>query len=88
MPSLFRWTGSVEGGRKIDRIAAHIDVVPTLLEAVNVDTPSPRFDGVSLWLLLSGETSAESRPDRTIYLQNHRGDVPQLYRNVSARTQR
>ncbi len=88
VPFLFRWPGRVEAGRKIDRIAAHIDVVPTLLDASEVDTASPRFDGVSLWPLLSGETSPDDWPDRTIYLQNHRGDRPQLNRNASARSQR
>ncbi len=88
VPFLFRWPGSVEAGRQIDRIAAHVDVVPTLLEAAGIEVPSLQFDGVSLWPLLAGETSPEDWPDRTIYLQNHRGDTPQLNRNASARSQR
>ena len=88
VPFLFRWPSRVEPGRRVDRIAAHIDLVPTLLEAAGVKAPSQPFDGVSLWPLLSGTTAPEDWPDRTIYLQNHRGDIPQLNRNVSARTQR
>ena len=88
VPFLFRWPGQVEPGRKVDRIAAHIDVVPTLLEAAGVVAPSQSFDGVSLWPLLSGAIAPEDWPDRTIYLQNHRGDIPQLNRNASARSQR
>lgn len=88
VPFLFRWPGHVEPGRQVDRIAAHIDLMPTLLEAAGAKAPSQPFDGVSLWPLLSGATAAEDWPDRTIYLQNHRGDIPQLNRNVSARTQR
>ena len=88
VPFLFRWPEQVEAGRQVDRIAAHIDVVPTLLEAAGVGTPLQPFDGVSLWPLLSGATAPENWPDRTIYLQNHRGDIPQLNRNASARTQR
>ena len=88
VPFLLRWTGKVAAGRRIDRIAAHVDVVPTLLQAAAIADPSLEFDGVSLWPLLSGETAPEAWPDRTIYLQNHRGDTPQLNRNVSARTQR
>ena len=88
VPFLFRWPEQVEAGRQVDRIAAHIDVVPTLLEAAGVGTPFQPFDGVSLWPLLSGATAPENWPDRTIYLQNHRGDIPQLNRNASARTQR
>lgn len=88
VPFLVRWPGRVEAGRQVDRIAAHIDVVPTVLEAAGIDVPDSRFDGVSLWPLLSGETAPEAWPDRTIYLQNHRGDTPQLNRNASARSQR
>ncbi len=88
VPFLFRWPEQVEAGRQVDRIAAHIDVVPTLLEAAGVGTPFQPFDGVSLWPLLSGATAPDNWPDRTIYLQNHRGDIPQLNRNASARTQR
>ena len=89
VPFLFRWQGRVEPGRKIDRIAAHIDIVPTLLDAAGIAvSPSPSFDGVSLWPLLSGAMPVEQWPDRTIHLQNHRGDTPQLNRNASARSQR
>ncbi len=88
VPFLFRWPGRVEAGRQVDRIAAHIDVVPTLLEAAGVEPPSEPFDGVSLWPLLSGATVPQDWPDRTIYLQNHRGDIPQVNRNASARDQR
>lgn len=88
VPFLFRWPGQVDGGRRIDRIAAHIDVVPTVLGAAGIARPGVAFDGVSLWPLLSGEMAPEDWPDRTIYLQNHRGDVPQLNRNASARNQR
>lgn len=89
VPFLFRWQGRVEPGRKIDRIAAHIDLVPTLLDAAGITVSSaPSFDGVSLWPLLSGAMPAEEWPERTIYLQNHRGDTPQLNRNASARSQR
>ena len=88
VPFLFRWPGRVQAGRKIDRIAAHVDVVPTLLDAAGIDSSSTPFDGVSLWPLLSGARPPEDWPDRTIFLQNHRGDTPQLNRNVSVRNQR
>ena len=86
VPFLIRWPGRLEAGRTIDRIAAHIDVVPTLLDAAGI--PGDGFDGVSLWPLLTGKIAARDWPDRTIYLQNHRGDTPQMNRNVSARSQR
>ena len=88
VPFLFRWPDRVEAGRKLDRIAAHIDVVPTLLEATGSRVEPRDLDGVSLWPLLAGTIPPGQWPDRTIHLQNHRGDTPQLNRNASARTQR
>ena len=88
VPFVVRWPGRVAAGNQIDRIAAHVDVVPTLLDAAGAEIPSLKFDGVSLWPLISGALASEDWPDRTIYLQNHRGDTPQLNRNVSARNQR
>ena len=69
-----------------DRIAAHIDVLPTLLEAAGVGLPPGlQIDGRSLLPLLQGETP--DWPDRTIVLQGHRGNLPQRYHNFAARTQ-
>ena len=79
VPFLIRWPGEFEAGRKIDRIAAHMDVVPTLLEAAGIAAPESKFDGVSLMPLLTGgisprtgrtarstcRTTAAMRPRRT-----------------------
>jgi hypothetical protein len=70
----------------VDRLAAHIDVVPTLLEACGVQIPgSLKIDGRSLVPLLRGK---EEWADRTLYFQWHRGDVPEMYRACAARNQR
>ena len=82
VPFLLRWPGSLEPN-KIDRIAAHIDVLPTLLEATRISPPSDvRFDGMSIMPLLKGE--AAEWLERTIYIQSHRGNEPQLYRAFAA----
>ena len=86
VPFFVRWTGKLTGGRNIDRIAAHIDLTPTLLEACQVPTPAGvNLDGKSLWPLLKGEPI--DWPDRTLYFQWHRGDEPELYRAFAARSQ-
>ena len=70
-----------------DRIAAHIDVMPTLLEAAGVPLPPGlQVDGRSLLPLLEGEEL--EWPDRMIVVQSHRGNLPQRYHNFAARTQR
>jgi hypothetical protein len=70
----------------VDRIAAHIDLAPTLLEIAGISRPPAlKLDGVSLLRLLKGEQG--NWPDRTLFFQWHRGDVPELYRAFAARSQ-
>ena len=81
-----RWPGQFQAGRKIDRIAAHIDLTPTLMDLCGVPKPEKvKFDGLSLAPLLRGEPVAW--PDRVLFFQWHRGDVPERYRAFAARSQ-
>ena len=93
VPFFVRWPARVKPGTKIDRLAAHIDVFPTLLEACGLHRPpSPpvtsKIDGVSLYPLLTEPQAQKSWSGRTIYFQWHRGDHGELYRNCAARQQR
>lgn len=85
VPFFIKWTGILESGKKIDRIAVHIDVLPTLLDVCNIKKPEGvLMDGLSLMPLLIGEDV--KWPDRNLYFQWHRGDEPQLYRNFAVRS--
>lgn len=85
-PFFIRWPGTLKSNRAIETIAAHIDVVPTLLEACGVPKPSQvALDGVSLMPLLRNEQTRW--PDRNLYFQWHRGDTPELYRAFAVRSQ-
>jgi arylsulfatase A-like enzyme len=87
VPFFVRWPERLRGGRTVDTIAAHIDVMPTLLAACGAAPPKDRkIDGRSLLPLWTGEAGAW--PDRTLFLQWHRGDVPQMYRDAAAVGQR
>lgn len=86
VPCFVQWPAKVKPGLLIDRIAAHIDLFPTILAACGVKAPKVALDGRSLLPLLSGATPAW--PDRTLHTQWHRGDEPQLFRDHAARTQR
>ena len=87
VPFFIRWPGHLPAGRTVGRIAAHIDVVSTLLDICGVKKPGRfRMDGLSLFPLLNGEPV--DWPDRTLYFQWHRGDVPEMYRACAALTQR
>ncbi len=82
-----RWPARLEAGHKVDRIAAHIDVVPTVLEACGAGLPEGvELDGRSILPLLEGRQV--DWPDRTLYLQWHRGDEPVRYQRFAARSQK
>lgn len=88
-PLFVRWPGTVLAGTQIDRLAAHIDLFPTLLEACGIRVPATdKLDGVSLYPLLKKPQNAAPWPDRTLYFQWHRGDRGELYNNCAARNQR
>jgi arylsulfatase A-like enzyme len=87
VPCFIRWPSRLKAGVKIDHIAAHIDLLPTLLEACGISTPAGLlFDGRSLIPLMRKDGTAW--PDRTLYFQWHRGDEPEAYRDCAARGQR
>jgi arylsulfatase A-like enzyme len=91
-PFLVRWPGKLEGGCDIDRIGAHIDVFPTILDMCGVTLPvGVKLDGESLLPLMRGETA--TWPDRTLFIQQSRPDangwnVPRPYTHCAARGER
>ena len=91
VPFFVRWPSVIRPGTKVDRLAAHIDVFPTLLQATGAVRPpakpvAAQVDGVSLCPLVKDQPSAW--PERTLYFQWHRGDRGELYNNCAARDQR
>lgn len=89
-PLLVRWPGRLPaGGEPVDRIAAHIDIAPTLLDAAGVEPPAGlHLDGRSLLGLLTGNGDAPNWPDRTLYFQFHRGNEPKPLQAFAAVGQR
>lgn len=86
VPCFIRWPGNLAPGHVVDRIASAIDLTPTLLGLCQVPRPTEVvLDGWNLAPLLRG--SSVVWPDRTLFFQWHRGDVPQRYRAFAARSQ-
>jgi arylsulfatase/arylsulfatase A len=86
-PFFVHWPAGLEAGHSSERIAAHIDVMPTILDACGVEKPAGlKLDGRSLLPLLKGQQV--DWPDRMIVIQSHRGNKPVLYHNFAARTQK
>jgi arylsulfatase A-like enzyme len=84
VPFYVRWPGKFPAGKGSDVVAAHIDVLPTLLAACGLAVPKDlKIDGVNLLAALKGEEVKP--PERNIYLQWHRGDVPEMGRACMAR---
>ena len=70
-----RWPARLKAGQKVTQPAAHIDVMPTLLDACNVPCPENlKLDGRSFLPLAEGKSS--ELPERTLFFQWHRGDSP------------
>ncbi|MEX0770280.1 MAG: arylsulfatase [Balneolaceae bacterium] len=80
-------SAGIEGGRDVEPITAHIDIMPTLLELSGIPTPdSVEFDGRSLVPLLTGQGSGW--PERTLFLHNQRVLDPIKWRNTTVMTDR
>lgn len=81
-PLIFHWPARVQPGAVSDELCAHIDLLPTLLDACQVEVPSGhKLDGRSFLSLLT-ETNP-SWPNRQLVFQSHRGNVPQRYHHFS-----
>jgi len=81
VPFFIRFPKKFTAGKEVQTPAAHIDVLPTLLELIG-ENPANNIDGQSLLPLLEGNDSQFS--DRAIYTYWQRG-FPEKYRNVSMR---
>jgi arylsulfatase A-like enzyme len=88
VPFFLRWpAGGLEGGRDISTLAAHIDVLPTLIDLCGLEEPSGvPMDGESLVPLLRGKGA--SWPDRTLFAHVQRQEIPPKWVRSTAMTQR
>jgi len=88
VPFFICWPGGgLKGPRDIDRLSAHIDVLPTLIDLCGLKKPAGiKFDGSSLFPLLKGEAS--EWPDRTMLVHSQRIEHPEKWRKSAVMTQR
>jgi len=93
VPFFLRWPGKVLPDRDVDTIAAHIDVLPTILGLCGVPIPAElRLDGRNLTPLIQSGDSADWE-HRTLFFQQCRPDPdgidePRLFTHCAARDQR
>jgi arylsulfatase A-like enzyme len=88
VPFFVRWpAGKLTGGRDVDTLTAHIDVLPTLAELCGIEKPKDvKLDGRSMVPLLRGGDFAW--PDRTLLVHSQRIEHPQKGRKCSVMTER
>ena len=86
-PFFAHWPARLDADRDVDAVTAHIDVLPTLLELCDVAPPADlALDGRSF----AGPLQADGVewPERTLFIQAHRGDTPVPYHHFAARSAR
>ena len=88
VPFFVRWpAGGLKGPGNVDRLSAHIDVLPTLIDLCGLKRPAGvKFDGASLAPLFKG--SAKRWPDRTLLVHSQRIEHPEKWRKSAVMTQR
>lgn len=91
VPFFVRWDGRISPDRDIDRLAAHLDVLPTLAALAGVPLPEGQVEGRNLLPLLSAPDAEWT--DRYLFSHQGRwrtGDNPDnhQWKNFSVRNQR
>lgn len=81
-PFYLRWPQRFKAPVTVDTLAAHIDLMPTLLDACGIGHNLPAMDGRNLLPLMRGDSA--DWPPRTLFLQWHRGNEPTAFRNFTA----
>ena len=78
VPCFLRWPqGELGEGRDIDRLTAHVDILPTLIDLCGLNSPEDvTFDGTSLVPLLRGDTRVW--PDRALFVQYRQSTQPPI----------
>ncbi|TWT78906.1 Arylsulfatase [Planctomycetes bacterium CA13] len=81
-PLLFHWPAKVQAGKTSDALCAHIDLMPTILDACDIQLPQGhKVDGRSFLGLLTRDHL--NWPSRRVVFQSHRGDRPQLFHHFA-----
>jgi len=61
VPCIMSWPNEIPAGSVCNKMAATIDILPTLCAIVGADIPSRKIDGVNIVQLLQGDTNANPR---------------------------
>lgn len=88
VPFFVHWPdGGIVGGRKVEDLTAHVDVLPTLVDLCGLaKKPTATLDGASFAEQLRGR---EVTPvDRTMFVHSQRVEHPRMWRKCTVMTER
>ncbi|MES2982881.1 MAG: arylsulfatase [Verrucomicrobiota bacterium] len=89
VPCFWHWPkNNLTGGRDVTELSAHIDILPTLVNLLELKKPEgPALDGIPLTQPLHGVVE-EIRGDRSLFVHVQRAFVPPKWSNSAVMTQR
>ncbi|NQZ56499.1 MAG: arylsulfatase [Lentisphaeraceae bacterium] len=86
VPFFIRWpAGKLSGGKDLDTLAAHVDILPTFIDMLGLKTQTPVLDGSSIKNVFYQKSNTLKK--RTLIVENQRVVTPQKWRNCSVMTQ-
>ncbi len=86
VPFFLRWpNGELGAPRDIDALAAHVDILPTLLDLAGAAPATTDIDGKSLAPLLKGDDA--DWPERTLLVHSQRIEWPEKWRKSAVMTE-
>ncbi len=83
-PFWLHWPAKIKAGAKVDALTAHIDVMPSILEACDAKAGPHALDGRSFLGLFTAPQTTEW-PNRKLVIQSHRGTSAQRYHHFMLR---
>lgn len=70
-PSIFWWPGHIEAGTICNKLAANLDILPTLAAIAHTPLPQNKIDGVNILPLLEGDKDANPRDHLFYYFHKN-----------------
>ena len=91
VPFFIRWpNGEVKGGRDVNTMTAHLDLMPTLVDLAELNMPdSNAIDGMSLKPLLTSTNAGDIKwPNRTLVVHSQKRENPKKWSKFAVMNQR
>lgn len=71
VPFILRWpAGKIEAGKSVERLTAHIDILPTFIELFGLEAKEVKYDGSNIKELIYGD--GDHWQERTLVVESQR----------------